>query len=292
MKKLVLIIGLCAALYSISIKGQSKIEKVAKRKPMTERAFTELYVSGLAKNYPLIKHKIIGDLTIEADYNGNIISHYLDNTYNQYLMQPDAVDDLLERYIASSGDLYKDPLPINTSNIVPVIKPIQYLEDLKKLHKQNDGEKESWIVYEKYNSALIIVYGENTETSIRYFTQDDLNKLSVSRDSLHPLAIGNLNKILPKIKRNGDNGTFMLTAGGDFESSLILLTDIWTTDNFKVKGDIVVAIPNRDMLMVTGSKDEQGIKTIRDVTIESFATGNPLSPYLFKWDGKKFEHWK
>ncbi len=63
--------------------------------------------------------------------------------------------------------------------------------------------------------------------------------------------------------------------------------------NFKVKGDIVIAIPNRDMLIITGSEEKQGLKTIKDIADDSFANGNhQVSPYLFKWDGQKFEQWK
>jgi len=260
---------------------------------MTEKEFTELYINALLKKYPDAKFDIIDNLTIKADYNGKEFSHYLDNAFKDYKMQPDSVDEVVKRYVASSRDLYKEPEPINTNNIVPIIKPIDYLEDLKQLSKENGEEKEPWVVYEKYNSALIIVYGENTETSIKYFTQEDFGKLSIPKDSLRSLAVKNLKEILPEIQSKGDNGTFMVTAGGDFEASLILLTRIWTDDNFKVNGDIVVAIPNRDMLMITGSKDEQGIKTIKDITDDSFTNGNyQVSPHLFKWDGLKFEQWK
>jgi uncharacterized protein YtpQ (UPF0354 family) len=291
MNKLRLIICLCATVYSIALNAQSKND--IKNKVITEREFTELYVKSMSKNYPDADYKIISDLTVSADYRGKELTHYLDNAYKEYLMHPDALEDLIKKYVASSGRLYKDPSPINTSNIVPIIKPIEYLEDLKQLSKGNGGEKEPGIVYEKYNHALIIVYGENTETNIAYFTHEDFNKLSIPRDSLRALAVGNLNRVLPKIQKKGDNGTFMITAGGDFEASLILLTSIWTPDNFKVKGELVVAIPNRDMLMVTGSKDDQGIKMIQEITTESFATGNyQISPHLFKWDGAKFEMWK
>lgn len=264
-----------------------------KPETMTEREFTELYINTMLKSYPDAKYDIIGDLTVKADYNGKEFSHYLDNAFKEYKMQPNSVDEVMKRYVASSRDLYKEPEPINTNNIVPIIKPIDYLEDLKQLSKENGEEKEPWVVYEKYNTALIIVYGENTETSIKYFTQEDFSKLSIPKDSLRSLAVKNLKEILPEIQSKGDNGTFMVTAGGDFEASLILFTSIWTNNNFKVNGDIVVAIPNRDMLMITGSKDEQGIKTIKDITDDSFANGNyQVSPYLFKWDGLKFEQWK
>lgn len=260
---------------------------------MTEREFTELYIKDMLKSYPDIKYEIVSDLTVKADYNGKEFSHYLDNAFKEYKMEPDSVSEIIKRYTASSRDLYKDTEAINTKNIVPIIKPIEYLDDLRQLSKENGEEKEPWVVYEKYNSALIIVYGENTETSIRYFTQEDFDKLTIPRDSLRSLAVKNLNEILPEIQSKGDNGTFMVTAGGDFEASLILLTSIWTNDNFKVKGDIVIAIPNRDMLMITGSKNEEGIKTIKAITDDSFVNGNyQVSPYLFKWDGVKFEQWK
>jgi uncharacterized protein YtpQ (UPF0354 family) len=264
-----------------------------KHEIMTEREFTELYIDAMLKSYPNAKYNILSDLTVKAEYNGKDFSHYLDNAYKDYKMQQDSVDEVIKRYVASSRDLYKEPEPINTNNIVPIIKPTEYLEDLKQLSRENGEEKEPWIVYEKYNNALIIVYAENTETSIRYFTQEDFGKLSISRDSLFPLAVKNLKGLLPEIRSKGENGTFMITAGGDFEASLILLNSIWTNENFKVKGDIVVAIPNRDMLMITGSKDEQGIKTIKEVTANSFTKGNyQVSPYLFRWSGDRFELWK
>lgn len=260
---------------------------------MTERKFTELYISEMSKKYTDVKYKIISDLAVDADYKGNEFSHYLDNAYKDYKMQPDSLDQVIARYVSSAIELYKGPEPINVDNIVPIIKPTDHLEGLKQLSKEIGKEQEPWIVYEEYNSALIIVYAENTKTSIRYFTKEDFDKLKIPRDSLRALATRNLDRVLPEIQSKGENGTFMITAGGDFEASLVLLTSIWNNENFKVKGDFVIAIPNRDLLMVTGSKDEQGIKTIKDITDESFETGNyQVSPYLFKWDGVKFEKWK
>jgi uncharacterized protein YtpQ (UPF0354 family) len=260
---------------------------------MTERKFTELYISEMSKKYTDVKYKIISDLAVDADYKGKEFSHYLDNAYKDYKMQPDSLDQVIARYVSSAIELYKGPEPINVDDIVPIIKPTDHLEGLKQLSKEIGKEQEPWIVYEEYNSALIIVYAENTKKSIRYFTKEDFDKLKIPRDSLRALATRNLDRVLPEIQSKGENGTFMITAGGDFEASLVLLTSIWNNENFKVKGDFVIAIPNRDILMVTGSKDEQGIKTIKDITDESFETGNyQVSPYLFKWEGVKFEKWK
>jgi uncharacterized protein YtpQ (UPF0354 family) len=255
-----------------------------KTKVMSEEEFTRAYVKNISSLYPNAKY------SVKANYNEKEFLHYLDNAYNAYKAQPDSLDQLLERYAASSGDLYKDHKEIDINRIVPVIKSISYLDNIKSLSKESGLGKEPWVPYKKYNDDLIIVYAEDTQNSIRYFSEEDFNKLAIPLDSLLPLAIKNLDSILPEIQSKGDNGIFMITAGGDFEASLILFKSIWTTDNFKVRGEIVISIPNRDMLMITGSKDEKGIKTLKNITEETYSTGNyQVTPYLFKWDGVKFE---
>ncbi len=73
-------------------------------------------------------------------------------------------------------------------------------------------------------------------------------------------ATKNLNRIVSNgMKRQGKEGLFAVTAGGTFESSLVLLDDIWNKKNFAVKGDFVVYIPARDQIIVTGSKDKKGL---------------------------------
>ena len=47
----------------------------------------------------------------------------------------------------------------------------------------------------------------------------------------------------------------MLKAGGDYEASLLLFDDIWRDGQVKVDGDIVVAVPAKDVLLVTGSNN-------------------------------------
>jgi uncharacterized protein YtpQ (UPF0354 family) len=82
----------------------------------------------------------------------------------------------------------------------------------------------------------------------------------------------------------------MITAGGNFEASLILLDDIWTKENMPVDGQIVIAIPTRDLLLVTGSKNIEGISKIKSMAAEAWGQGPyQLLPDLFIWNGKRFE---
>ena len=56
-----------------------------------------------------------------------------------------------------------------------------------------------------------------------------------------------------------------MSAGGNYEASLLLIDDIWSSGQVKVNGDIVVAIPTRDVLLVTGSRNRSGLKRVREL---------------------------
>jgi uncharacterized protein YtpQ (UPF0354 family) len=149
-----------------------------------------------------------------------------------------------------------------------------------------------WIS-EKYNDKLVILYGEDGENGISYFNKDRFTESGLNKDSLLPLALENLDSILPPINRNGDQGLYMITAGGNYEASLLLLKDIWTKKNMPVDGEIIIAIPKRDLLLVTGSKNIKGIQKIKSMAQEAWESGPyQLLPDLFIWTGKKFEPYK
>lgn len=261
-------------------------------KDLSEMNFTRLYLNSLKKIYPEVIFKIESELTIKADLNGKEFTHYLDNSYKEYQLEKDSLNQVISKYVASSADLYKEKDEIKIDRIIPIIKPIDYLNDLMQLAKDKE-DKEPWIVYDNYNDKLIIVYGEDTEKSIKYFTKEDFAKLNIDKDTLLDFSVKNLNKILPDIQRHGGDGSFGLAAGGDFEASLILLKSIWTKENFDVDGDFVIAIPNRDLLFITGSNNKQEIERIRGLAVDSYKTGNhQVSPYLFVWTGEKFEEYK
>jgi hypothetical protein len=82
----------------------------------------------------------------------------------------------------------------------------------------------------------------------------------------------------------------MLSAGGDYEASLILFEEIWSNpDNFAAAGQPVISIPNRDMILVTGSEELGKMEIIKKITAEAYSNGHhSLSPYLYKWDGTHF----
>jgi uncharacterized protein YtpQ (UPF0354 family) len=86
----------------------------------------------------------------------------------------------------------------------------------------------------------------------------------LSFPELREQAVANLRGVLPQIERHGDGSTYyMLTAGGDYEASLLLLDDLWQQQEPIVKGDLVAAVPARDVLLFTGSGFNVGLRELQ-----------------------------
>lgn len=189
-------------------------------------------------------------------------------------------------YINASGEIFSQREKINTARIVPLIKPTAYLKQVKLMAAKTGSEA----VCEKYNNELLITYAEDTPNGIRYLTRYDIDSLGVNMELLRSIAVKNLDDLLTNVNLHGDSSAYMLTAGGDYETSLILLDYLFTKQNMPVDGDFVIAIPNSDLLLITGSNNKAGIQKIKEISSRAFFTGNcQVSEYLYIWCGHKFE---
>ena len=258
----------------------------SKNQVKTELEFARIYLDSLKKKNPEIVFKLNADLTITSKKDTLEMIHYIDNAYAEYKLAPDSIKSVLSRFTAAATAVYEEMDGINAENIVPVIKPVEYLDYLAEISK--DGKV--YQVSDKYNDQLVIVYGLDSKKGINYFNEDEFKTLSIPRDSLKSIALRNLNRILPGVQIAGDSALYMITAGGTYEASVILSSTIWTKENFHVDGDFVIGIPNRDLLVITGSKNRSEIKKMKEMVADSYENGSyKISRDLFKWTGKKFE---
>ncbi len=142
------------------------------------------------------------------------------------------------------------------------------------------------ILTEPFNSELAIVYAEDRPQSLRYLmTGDDVG----DRAQLRQLALGNLHRMLAKIEmREGADHVLLIEAGGNYEASLLLADGIWSSDQIKVDGDIVVAVPDRSALLITGSHNREGIARLRKIAAERAVGPYALTPSLFVYRDGKF----
>ena len=255
----------------------------AKNHVLSQAEFAHAYLKALQAKHPSVSFVLNKDGSITSENKDDNYIFYLDNAYKSYQLEPDSLEKVLKQYMASSTLLYGEKKKLDLSTIVPIIKPIDYIAALNK------GDKPIEMATKSYNDQLVIVYAEDLPEGFKYLTKKDFDSIGISADSLHELAIANFYKQVPEIEKYSKDGRYMLGAGGNYEASLILLPSLWM-DDCPVDGDFVVAIPNRDLIFITGSRNKAGLDTLRRYATESYASGNyTVSDHLFRWNGSKFE---
>ena len=264
----------------------------ARRSTLTAAQFAEVYVARLRSTDTSLSVQRTGELELCVggdQENGHSV--FLYNAYKEYGRAPEELDEVLDRYVKSTLDTVRTPDSdaIDITRIVPVIKdaayPVEVRESLIEAGYKMDKLD---FFYETLNEHLLVFYALDTERNIRYLRHEDIDSLGLEPGELRTRAVKNLSGLLPEIEKHGDAGTFMVTAGGTYEASLILFDSIWSTDNFSVDGEMVVAIPSRDLLLVTGSRDSDGLEQLRKLATQTVQEGSyHLTPELFvRRDGK------
>ena len=199
--------------------------------------------------------------------DGHESTSFLDNAYDHYKSAPEHKADIIQKYVAGLLETHTIvDCQIDTTRIIPVMKDRAWIADINAGMEARGKEKTLENVHDIYNSELIVVYAEDSPRNIRYLTLSDLGALNLAVADLRRLSVENLKRLLPEPEIRNLNGIYQVTAGGDYDASLLLLDSFWRSEKFQVNGEIVAAIPARDCLLVTDSVDAGGLAKIAGMT--------------------------
>ena len=247
----------------------------------TEAQFTKLFADSLSQRLGGQRVKVVKDLQIEVDKNDGTWSFInLENAYFQYQSDSTAMVRHLAAHAAVLGGI--TDLELRLESLVPVIRNCNMLD-------QMPSDKRSRLFYERLNEELCIFYVNNDSLSMTYLSESKVLPYDSLFD-IRTLGVCNLQQALPEILRYDVKTGYMLTAGGSFETSLLLLDYIWNHETLPVDGDYVVAVPNRDILLVSGSRDSVSLGIIRaeaDTMFHQFKY--PVSQELFIRNSGRWE---
>jgi uncharacterized protein YtpQ (UPF0354 family) len=253
---------------------------------LTPPAFTQEFARALARTRPSANVSVAGDLKLTINETDGLVRNIqLNNAYNEYKLDPQRFDDLVATFSAIFSQSASKQAGLDRTRIIPVIKDRQWLDELHNTLKAKGVAQQH--LADRFNDELVIVYAQDDPNRMRYLTtQEDFG---LSREELRSLAIANLKRVLPKIEMGRVGDVALMSAGGNYEASLLLIDEIWSSGQIQVNGDIVVAIPTRDTLLVTGSRSRSGLKLVRELTAKFKAQGPyELTDTLFRYRDGRF----
>lgn len=222
---------------------------------------------------------------------GNKADAFLDNAYQAYLQAPADLDSIVARYTASYLEtLASSQLGLDSGRIIPVIKDRRWIDDMRRAVGQaGAGPIRDWVT-EDFNADLLIVYAEDGEQNIRYFGPEELRQSGIKSSDLRRIAVANLRRILPPAELHRGPEVSLLVAGGDYVASLLLLDELWDSGKLGVDGEIVVAVPSRDVILLTGSNNKAGIARLHELASRGVAeSAYSLTSQLFVYRDGRFE---
>jgi len=269
-------------------------------KTLSPAEFTTAFAAAVRAELPGSTVVVKGDLEILVKRSDDKeATAFLDNAYQEYMASPnDGPKGVIRKFITAVVEQQRrEPANLDRAQIVPIIKDRRWLAEMEATLRARGISSPPDHLFERYNDELIVLYAEDTPNNIRYLGPKDLEGAGVARADVRALAVANLKRLLPKIELRSGPLVSMIVAGGSYEASLLLVDDLWTKGAVpaKVDGDVVVAIPARDLLVFTGSRNRAGVKQLREFAAKmtkdaSYSLTDALFVYrdgrFGKFDGK------
>ncbi len=273
-----------AALFTLTLAAGSWAQEV-----LSPMQFTQYYRDIISQTYPELEFRITAELELSAKLGEEDMALYLSNAYTDYQASPEELENVVARYgrAISAQIQAQDDAPVATQ-IVPVIKDVGYLEQVQTLMQeaQKDGKPKSSLVQIPLNAELFVLFVFDSEYSMRFVTEEDVQELGLAKSELIGLGLENLFNVVPGLSGEGDASRLSyLVADSNYEASFILLDELWTKENFPVMGEIVIAVPSRDAVLITGSDDKESLQAIRQIIDENEFSHAISERFFIRLDG-------
>jgi uncharacterized protein YtpQ (UPF0354 family) len=162
-----------------------------------------------------------------------------------------------------------EPAEPDATTIVPRIKNVAFLEALKEHGVPQDQMPHT----EPFAADLLVTYAFDLPEIFQMVMAHDLRRLALDSRQLRDIAVTNLRREIREIGRGGEPPLMQAVVGGDLEACVLLLDEFWQKLEGKVPGEIVVAVPARHVVLITGSESDEGLQLMRQRTAEDFAAG-------------------
>ena len=195
------------------------------------------------------------------------------------------------------------PPPGTRDNIVALVRnfqgPIRKFQDIKPLTGMKvqglEDQPDMLPLIDTFVGDLDIRYAFDADSGYRYLSERDLKTLKLTRDQLLALAVANQRRLYPKSSvERPTSFVGMFANSGELEPSKMLDFDFWEKEKSRPLysgGEIVCAVPARDVCWFTSLKPADNVRNLRANTerVHKEAGERAISKLLYLWRNKRWE---
>lgn len=252
----------------------------APRPALDADAFTADLAERLRTAMPAANVQISAPLSLAITGVEGMQQMFLDNVYRHSANARDDAEreSAIAAWIASTTSANASDTA-TVDDVVPVLKSPAWFAALPVLA---DGQPPAHRT-DALNAHLTIVYAVDTPHNVAYVGESWFTERGIDAEGLRRRAVDNLRGKLPGLEVQRGGGLNMVVAGGYYEASILLFDEFWARETPRLRGDPVIAIPARDVLVFGDSEDPKAVADLRQHAVDIHAdAAYALSPRVFR----------
>ena len=200
--------------------------------------------------------------------DGSRTKLFLHNLQTECDRYPEDRVEIVERYfrILMAEDDFAD---VVADDIVALVRDAEYCAYVTA--------QEVDAVTEHLVGDLWVIYAVDRPQSTSVLTADVITGLGLSHFDVRTLGLKNLRRLLSDLEIVRQAEFYELNCENSvYLAGALLLDGIWEEAAAKVEGDVVVAVPSRDVLLFSGTSNPAGLTQLRQATDSVFSGGDHL----------------
>jgi uncharacterized protein YtpQ (UPF0354 family) len=148
------------------------------------------------------------------------------------------------------------------------------------------------LIYDEHTAETRIFYALDLGKTYRLIDKDLFEKEQWSHQHLREMALFNLRSLETVIKEDhvAGNDFYFIRSNDGYDASRILNESLLQQFQKKITGDMVVAVPHQDVLIIADIQNETGYDVLAQLTMSFFASGRvPITALSFIYENNELE---
>ena len=169
--------------------------------------------------------------------------------------------------------------------IDPKLRPVQKIEAV--VMKPEAGVLPDDVpVFDHFVGDLHLRYVFDDPKFMQGLRTGDLKKLRIDRAKLPALVFRNFRRLYPDLTvRRPEPSLGVLAKGGGLEPCMMLDSTFWERERAQYRGDLIAAVPARDLVMFTAREPRQNVELLKHLVVNMYEKAGPkaVSRTVFLW---------
>jgi|SRR5690625_2042579 len=195
-----------------------------------------------------------------------------------------AIDELVEHLEEALIIMDKEhELSGMEKNIYPVIRSTSFPT------KTNSGKK---LVTKEHTAETRIFFALDLGKSYRLLTEEIVENEDWSQEKLYEMALFNARSLPTDYKEDSvnENIFYFVSSQDGYDASRILNDAFLEEMASKSEGDLAIAVPHQDVLILADIRNDSGYDILAQMTMKFFAEGRiPITSLPFIYENKTLE---